>query len=46
MGVLIRTADLSPARRRAAWRETVCEMLGPLELLGFLVTVAEGLRGP
>ena len=32
MGVLIRTADLSPARRRAAWRETVCETLGPLEM--------------
>ncbi|MBN2624893.1 MAG: hypothetical protein JXA83_16055 [Acidimicrobiales bacterium] len=28
MAVLIRTADLSPARRRAAWREAVCETLG------------------
>ncbi len=32
MGILIRTADLSPARRRAAWREVVCETLGPLEM--------------
>lgn len=32
MGLLIRTADLSPARRRAAWREAVCETLGPLEM--------------
>lgn len=32
MAVLIRTADLSPARRRAAWREAVCETLGPLEM--------------
>lgn len=32
MAILIRTADLPPARRREAWRELVCETLGPLEM--------------
>lgn len=32
MGILIRTSELSPARRREAWRELVCEALGPLEM--------------
>lgn len=32
MGVLIRTADLPVIRRHAAWRDVVCETLGPLEL--------------
>ncbi|HEX5946926.1 MAG TPA: helix-turn-helix domain-containing protein [Acidimicrobiales bacterium] len=32
MGILIRTSELPPARRREAWRELVCEALGPLEM--------------
>ncbi len=32
MGILIRTSDLPPSRRREAWRELVCEALGPLEM--------------
>jgi AraC-like DNA-binding protein len=32
MGLLIRTADLPAARRHVAWRDVVCETLGPLEL--------------
>lgn len=32
MAILIRTAELAPAHRRQAWREVVCETLGPLEM--------------
>jgi AraC-like DNA-binding protein len=32
VAILIRTAELAPARRREAWRDVVCDALGPLEM--------------
>lgn len=32
MAVLIRTSDLPPASRYAAWRSVVCDTLGPLDM--------------